>query len=47
MGTQVKKLFKIYSLDDLVDNKIAPLEFKIHFCDLTDFQLNKFFIKIL
>ena len=46
MNTQVKRNYlEIYSLDDLVDNKIAPLEFKINFCDPPDFQLNKFFYK--
>ena len=40
-----RNYLEIYSLDDLVDNKIAPLEFKIHFCDPPDFQLNKFFYK--
>ena len=46
MSLKVKRNYlEIYSIDDLIDVKIIPKEFKIELIDPPNFQLNKFFYK--
>ena len=46
MSLKVKRNYlEIYSIDDLIDVKIIPKEFKIELTDPPNFQLNKFFYK--
>ena len=46
MSLKVKRNYlEIYSIDDLIDVKITPKEFKIELTDPPNFQLNKFFYK--
>ena len=46
MSLKVKRNYlEIYSIDDLIDVKIIPNEFKIELNDPPNFQLNKFFYK--
>ena len=46
MSLKVKRNYlEIYSIDDLIDVKIIPKEFKIELNDPPNFQLNKFFYK--
>ena len=46
MSLKVKRNYlEIYSIDDLIDVKIIPKEFKIELVDPPNFQLNKFFYK--
>ena len=46
MSLKVKRNYlEIYSIDDLIDAKIIPKEYKIKLTDPPNFQLNKFFYK--
>ena len=46
MSLKVKRNYlEIYSIEDLIDVKIIPKEFKIELTDPPNFQLNKFFYK--
>ena len=46
MSLKVKRNYlEIYSIDDLIDAKIIPKEFKIELIDPPNFQLNRFFYK--
>ena len=48
MSLKVKRNYlEIYSIDDLIDVKIAPKEFTIDLIDPPNFQLNKFFYKCI
>ena len=48
MSLKVKRNYlEIYSINDLIDVKIAPKEFTIDLIDPPNFQLNKFFYKCI
>ena len=48
MSLKVKRNYlEIYSIDDLIEAKIAPKKFTIDLIDPPNFQLNKFFYKCI